>query len=356
MNALRIFAFSAVATLTIWVATAFGMGWSGLMAVVILTFLEIVFSFDNAIVNAKLLAFLPPFWQKLFLTVGIFIAVFVVRFALPVVIVSLTAGLGFFDTIELALSDPEKYSHELEKAMPAISAFGGMFLNMIAIGYFLDAAKKVHWIGAIEHRLAKLGRYDNVGIVVMLLITIVVVSTMSGDFRDRFIVLIAAVAGITLNMLLGIFDVSEEDGDEVPDAPPGAQSAVRLLVGGAAALMFLRLEVVDASFSFDGVIGAFALTSNVVVIMAGLGAGALWVRSLTVYFQRTGALLRFRYLEHGAHWAIGALGVIMLVKGAYHVEPPEWVIGPIGLLFILAALWSSISKRRHTKDREKVLA
>lgn len=355
MNALRIFAFSAVATLTIWVATAFGMGWTGLMAVVILTFLEIVFSFDNAIVNAKLLAFLPPFWQKLFLTVGIFIAVFVVRFALPVVIVSLTAGLGFFDTIELALNDPEKYSHELEKAMPAISAFGGMFLNMIAIGYFLDTAKKVHWIGAIEHRLAKLGRYDNVGIVVMLLITVAVVSTMPGDSQDKFIVLIAAVAGITLNMLLGIFDVSEED-DEAPEGSPEVQPVVRLLVGGAAALMFLRLEVVDASFSFDGVIGAFALTSNVIIIMAGLGAGALWVRSLTVYFQRTGALLRFRYLEHGAHWAIGALGVIMLVKGAYHVEPPEWVIGPIGLLFILAALWSSISKRRHTKDREKVLA
>ena len=120
-------------------------------------------------------------------------------------------------------------------------------------------------------------------------------------------------------------------------------------------MMFLRLEVVDASFSMDGVIGAFAMSNNVVLIMAGLGVGSLWVRSLTIYFQRSGALIQFRYLEHGAYWAIVALAGIMFAK-IYHLELPELVVGSIGLVVIGGALWSSISKRRKLRDAKKVSA
>ena len=82
--------------------------------------------------------------------------------------------------------------------------------------------------------------------------------------------------------------------------------------------------------------------------MAGLGAGALWVRSLTVYLTRTGTLTKYRYLEHGAHWAILALGVVMLVK-LYHVEPPEWFVGSIGIIFVATAVISSVIERQREK-------
>jgi hypothetical protein len=120
---------------------------------------------------------------------------------------------------------------------------------------------------------------------------------------------------------------------------------IKVLVGTAAAVMFLRLEILDASFSFDGVIGAFAISSSVLVIMAGLGAGALWVRSLTVHLVRSGTLAKYLYLEHGAHWAIGVLGAIMMLK-LYHVHLPEWIIGLTGLAFIIPAVWSSIRHRK----------
>jgi hypothetical protein len=110
----------------------------------------------------------------------------------------------------------------------------------------------------------------------------------------------------------------------------------------------LYLDVLDASFSLDGVIGAFAITNDVVLIMAGLGAGAFWVRSITVYLTRTGTLAKYRYLEHGAHWAILALGIIMLVK-LYHIEPPEWLVGSIGLIFVITAVVSSILEHRRAK-------
>ena len=84
------------------------------------------------------------------------------------------------------------------------------------------------------------------------------------------------------------------------------------LAGKAAFFMFLYLEVLDASFSFDGVIGAFAITNDIVLMALGLGIGAMYVRSLTVYLVRQGTLDDYVYLEHGAHYAIGALAVILL--------------------------------------------
>lgn len=407
MQTLRTFAFSAVATVAIWAAVAFGLGFTQLLIVVILTVLEITFSFDNAVVNAKLLGRMSPWWQRFFMTVGILVAVFLVRFALPVFIVSLTSGLNPMAVLDLAFQQPDVYAHELEKAAPAIDSFGGMFLLMIAMNFFLDAAKRVHWLHAIEHRLTFLGRYDNLGILALVLGVLAVATTVPESTGERLTILIAGVAGIALHIGLDVFgkivDGDEDEGPE-PDSvkwvdvwvPSGASmrkrhdawydptrsgyvaidpdffeedesveevqkafeqgtktrtqapAQIKVLVGTAAAVMFVRLEVLDASFSFDGVIGAFAISSAVLVIMAGLGAGALWVRSLTVYLVRQRTLEKFLYLEHGAHWAIGVLGGIMIVK-LYHVHLPEWVIGLTGIAFIIPAVWSSIKHRREAQ-------
>ena len=109
---------------------------------------------------------------------------------------------------------------------------------------------------------------------------------------------------------------------------------------------FIYLNVLDASFSFDGVIGAFALSNNMVIIALGLSIGAMFVRSLTLLLVQKGTLAQYRYLEHGAFWAILALAAIMLISARYEV--PETLTGVIGAALIAVSLWWSIRhKRRH---------
>lgn len=308
----------------------------------VLVLLEITFSFDNAVVNSRILTRLSPLWQTLFLTVGIFFAVFVVRFLLPILIVMLTTGLGGGAVIDLALNHPETYGHELEKAAPLIDAFGGTFLLMIGLYYFVDRQKDVHWLQTIESGLSKVGQIRFIKLITMLAVAIVMYMTVDQEVRQ--VVLISSLLGIALHVGLEAVSVFFEKRNH-----GNGGSKVKQQVGWAAFASFMYLQVLDASFSFDGVIGAFAITSSVLLIMAGLGAGALWVRSLTVYLVRTGTLAKYRYLEHGAHWAILALGLVMLAK-LYHIELPEYITGSLGLLFIVTAVLSSvIEKRRESK-------
>jgi hypothetical protein len=110
--------------------------------------------------------------------------------------------------------------------------------------------------------------------------------------------------------------------------------------------------VLDASFSFDGVIGAFAITNDVVIIMLGLAIGAMFVRSLTVFLVHKGTLDEFVYLEHGAHYAIGILALIMFASVEYEI--PEWFTGLSGVAFIAVSLWSSVRwRRRQEAERQR---
>lgn len=313
-------------------------GLAALWLFLVLAVLEVTFSFDNAVVNSRILARMSPFWQMLFLTVGIFIAVFVVRFVLPIVIVMLPTGLGFIEVIQLALNNPDQYSAELTKAGPLIEAFGGTFLLMIGVSYFLDHEKEAHWIKSLEKPLAKAGRFESVKVLTMLIIAAILYFTVDPALQTA--VIGASLLGIILHIALELF------GDIFAGNQEEKGGKLKQQVGLAAFASFMYLEVLDASFSFDGVIGAFAITSSVVLIVAGLGVGALWVRSMTVYLMRAGTLAKYRYLEHGAHWAILALGVVMLAK-LYHVELPEWMTGSLGLVFIATAIISSVLEKRR---------
>lgn len=333
---LRIFWISTLVTIMLGGFVFANVGGVGLWLFAILVLLEVTFSFDNAVINSKVLATMSPFWQKLFLTVGIFIAVFLVRFLLPIVIVMVAAGLDFSTVLQLALHNPDQYGKTLKEAAPMIDAFGGAFLIMIGISYFMDRHKDIHWLGAIERSLSHAGKFQNLKALVMLSAAMVLYATV--DDAYRITVLVASILGVMLHMGLELF--SEAYGSK--------QSDLKHKVGLAAFASFLYLEVLDASFSFDGVIGAFAITNNVILIIAGLGAGAIWVRSLTVYLLRTGTLAKYRYLEHGAHWAILALGLVMFIK-LYHIEPPEWMVGSLGLVFILTAVISSVIEKRTAR-------
>ena len=330
----------AVLTLLILSAVGIMSGGSALFICAVLVVLEVTFSFDNAVVNAKVLQHMSPFWQKLFLTVGIFIAVFVVRFLLPIFIVKLTAGLGFVEVANLAINDPARYGQELHAAGPMIEAFGGTFLIQIGLNYFFDNEKDSHWL-PFEAKLAAAGRFDNLAIAAGLTMALTLYFTSDPAIATK--VLVASLLGLLLHMGLEFFDSLFGDTDGLKNK-----------VGAAAFSSFLYLEVLDASFSFDGVIGAFAITTDVLIIAAGLTAGAIWVRSMTVHLVRAGTLGKFAYMENGAYWAIMALGALMIAK-LYHLEAPEWVTGSLGLVFIAASIFWSIRETKLNAKNEAAL-
>jgi hypothetical protein len=251
------------------------------------------------------------------------------------------SGLGFSAVVDLALNNPDQYGETLHQAAPMIDAFGGAFLIMIGISYFMDRHKDIHWLGAVERKLASAGKFENLRVFVMLGVAMVLYATVDKNYQT--VVLSASILGVLLHLGLELFG----------SAFASQQNETKKRVGMAAFASFLYLEVLDASFSFDGVIGAFAITNNVLLIIAGLGVGAIWVRSLTVYLLRTGTLGKYRYLEHGAHWAILALGITMFVK-LYHIEPPEWLTGSLGIVFIATAITSSVIERKRSTKAPSV--
>ncbi|MEU3710303.1 DUF475 domain-containing protein [Streptomyces catenulae] len=337
-------------------------GWQGLAIVGILSILEISLSFDNAVINAGILRKMNAFWQKIFLTFGILIAVFGMRLVFPVVIVAITAKLGPIEAVNLAINDKAHYQELVTAAHPAIAAFGGVFLLMIFLD-FLFEERDHKWLAWIEKPMARLGKLETLSVIVALVVLLVSAVTVATDVAHgggdkTATVLLSGVAGLITYLVVGgisgyfedKLEDDEDDDDEAEGAAPAKKGngAVMGLAGKAAFFMFLYLEVIDASFSFDGVIGAFAITNDIFEMALGLGIGAMYIRSLTVFLVRKGTLDDYVYLEHGAHYAIGALAVILLATIKYEI--PEVVTGLIGIVLIGLSFWSSVRKNRHETD------
>jgi hypothetical protein len=300
----------------------------------VLGVMEISLSFDNAVVNASVLKNWNKFWQSLFLTVGVLIAVFGMRLLFPLVIVAQAADLSLMQVWHLAIRDPVQYSSHLTSHHAEVAAFGGVFLLLVFLNFLLDDEKELHWLGHVEEKLGSLGKVGSVPVLVALFVILGSLSMV--EETKRLVVLTAGIWGIVtyvaVDVLSNLLEKEESDVDVGAIVKRGGVGA------------FLYLEVLDASFSFDGVIGAFAITNDVVAIMLGLAIGAMFVRSLTVYLVRKGTLDEYVFLEHGAHYAIGILAIIMLVSMKYHI--PDVFTGFIGVGFILASLLSSIRYRR----------
>ncbi|MFT4087960.1 MAG: DUF475 domain-containing protein, partial [Gordonia sp. (in: high G+C Gram-positive bacteria)] len=316
----RTFGASAAVTIAALVIAYFYAGWQGVALSAILGVLEVSLSFDNAIINASILARMSAFWQKMFLTVGVLIAVFGMRVAFPLVIVWATAGLNPAEALDLALHPPppgggESYEQILTDAHPQIAALGGMFLMMLFLS-FVFSHDRPTWL-RLEKALARVGKLDNAAVIVALIVLLSTVGFTPAD--ERLTVVVAGLIGMLMYLVLNSLTARFEESEAEPDAaaadrPAGPTPTVKV-VGKAAFFLFLYLEVLDASFSFDGVIGAFAITSDPILIALGLGfIGAMFVRSITIYLVRAGTLSEYRYLENGAHWAIGALATILLVS------------------------------------------
>ena len=318
----------------------------------VLGVMEVSLSFDNAVVNASVLRHWNEFWQKLFLTVGILVAVFGMRLLFPLVIVSVATGLGLVDVWTMATTTPDIYAQHLTNNHAQVAAFGGAFLLLVFLNFLFDDEKELHWLGWAEEKVNALGTES---LAVLITMGAVAACVAMGPAEQKYSVLASGIVGIAVyigvNWISGLLEENEpdlQDDEESDEAAAPAKSGngdliktvARGSIGG-----FLYLEVLDASFSFDGVIGAFAITNDVVIIMLGLAIGAMFVRSMTVFLVRKGTLDEFVYLEHGAHYAIGILALIMLASMKFHI--PEIFTGLIGVAFILASLWSSIRYKRR---------
>lgn len=305
-----------------------------LWIILVLSVLEVSLSFDNAVVNASVLKDMDRIWQRRFLTWGMLIAVFGMRIVFPLAIVALAAGLNPIEAVTLSLNDPERYEEIVSGAHVAIAGFGGAFLAMVGLSFFFDGEKDVHWIVSIEQRLTTFSNIKAVEIAVLLIVLYLVSRSLGTEEALTFILsgCLGLVTFIGVEAMGTLLEMREE-----MLAMQGA--VVRSGLGG-----FLYLNVLDASFSFDGVIGAFALSNNMVVIALGLSIGAMFVRSMTIMLVEKGTLAEYRYLEHGAFWAIITLGMIMLLSARYHI--PETITGLIGAVLIAASLWWSIRHKR----------
>ncbi|ACZ23289.1 uncharacterized conserved protein [Sanguibacter keddieii DSM 10542] len=379
---LRTFGWSFVITALALVTALLYGGPEALVLCLILAVLEVSLSFDNAVVNAKVLERMSEAWQKIFLTVGVLIAVFGMRLVFPLLVVSVTAGLGPVEAVRLAMAkgdvhEPGSYGYILAEAHPQIAAFGGLFLLMLFLD-FVFSEREITWLSWIERPLARAGKLANLSVVVAA-IALVLASELLAE--DSHTVLLAGVLGmityLAVNGLGSLFEDSHVLDDDAtadgvqeqepvaraaaaggadvstdPRAPitsaarPTGPTGLAKATGKAGFFLFLYLEVLDASFSFDGVIGAFAITADPIIIALGLGfIGAMFVRSITIFLVRKGTLAEYVYLEHGAHWAIGALATILLLSIHWHIN--EVVTGLIGVVFIGAAFWSSVRHRRR---------
>lgn len=301
----------------------------GVFIALVLGVLEVSLSFDNAVVNASVLKRMDERWQWYFLTWGILVAVFGMRLLFPIVIVSAATGIGFFGVTEMALNDTAAYAQHLSESHTQIASFGGMFLLMVFFSFMLDAEKEVHWRD-IEEKLASWGKLESIGIILALSLLLLMQGWLPEEVRLE--ALVSGVFGVVLYVIVDSLAALFEDEEEGKAASNGVKRA--------GIMSFLYLEVLDASFSFDGVIGAFAITQDIVIIMLGLAVGAMFVRSLTIYLVRKGTLDEYIYLEHGAHYAIGVLAFIMLVSIRVHV--PEVITGLSGAALIAFSVYSSI--------------
>jgi len=318
-----------------------GSGLACVFIALVLSILEVSLSFDNAVVNAMKLEKMSHAWRHRFLTWGILIAVFGMRFLFPILVVSIFAKLSMFEVTNIALNNVDKYAYYLHQTHAPIVTFGGLFLLMLFLNYFFDHEKEIHWIKRIEVPLSHLDHIRGIEIVISLFAVLITQNFV--PVEQKLHVTIAGICGILTYLLIDGFTHYLEKHEQMRLAKC-ASDAIKC--GGL--MSFIYLELIDASFSLDGVLGAFALSKDIIIITIGLAIGAMFVRSLTIMLVEKKTLAQFRYLESGAHWAIGALAILMLVSTVKEV--PEVITGLIGLGFILSAFVSSILYNKKMKN------
>lgn len=283
-------------------------GISGFFTVILLGILEISLSFDNAVINASVLKTMSKKWQQRFLTWGILIAVFGMRLVFPIIIVAIASNKSMLNVLNISIYSPEIYHQLLTDCNKVISSFGAAFLLMVFLSFLFKSDKEVFWFKFEKYTSGKSLLW---GIFFFLPLLYLNVSWLA--------VIIGVATYLVIKNISSKFQTNQ--------------------ISLAGFSSFVYLEILDASFSLDGVVGAFAISKNIFLIMLGLGIGSVFIRSLTIKLAQNKTLEQFKYLEHGAHYGICSLSVIMFLSNNWHIS--EIVTGLTGVFFIILSIWYS---------------
>lgn len=344
---MRYFRNSSIFTIIALIACFFIGGWKAVLIGLTLSVLEVSLSFDNAVVNASVLSNMSEVWRRRFLTWGILIAVFGARLIIPILIVSITSGITPLAVFNAAFFDTETYAHMIENIHIYVSGFGSAFLGMVFLKFFFDENKERHWIPFIEKYMQKLGAIESIQALIMLLGTLLFSSLLTGDAKLEYIM--SSVWGVIIYLVIdGLTFLIQPKEETSTAAPVTDQASAAKAVAKAGLISFLYLEVLDLSFSLDGVIGAFAITQDILIILLGLTIGAFFVRSFTIFMVDKKTLHTLMYLEHGAFWSVGILALAMLLKTLYHL--PELLIVGVTVAVLIISIWHSYAI--HKKEEQ----
>jgi uncharacterized protein len=283
---------------------------------------EVVNSIDNAIVNAHVLKTMSILWRKRFLFIGILTSVFLVRFLLPLFIVWVSVpNISLPDLFSSFAGGNDIAAKAVEAQTPIILTFGGIFLLFLYL----------HWLFLEKKEPLFIERYLKAkhGVWFFGLAAVILVLIMYLARANSLMMLAAAIGSATFFILYGLKETAESTEQKL-----GLNQSANM--GDFS--KFIYLEVLDATFSFDGVIGAFAFTINLLLILFGIGIGAIVVRQLTV--KGIDQVAKYKYLKNGAMTSIGFLGLFMLIE-AFGVEMPSFVPIVATLLLVGVAFWMS---------------
>lgn len=292
---------------------------------------EVISSIDNAIVNAHVLKTMPEKFRKIFLVWGLFIAVFVVRGVLPFLIIWIAnPSLGLAEVWHAAFSGNGEIGGYLEESRPLLLLGGGIYLFMVFMSWlFLEEKKYAFFVEHFIHRQSMWFYFLS-----SLFFTAVIYFSV----KTNAMLALAASIGMTAFFLTDGFKRNAEAKEDelMHNSSISAWSKI------------LYLEVLDASFSIDGVIGAFAFTLSVPLILIGNGIGALVVREVTI--RGIDTISKYAYLKNGAMYSIGILGSLMIFE-SFGKHFPFW-FAPLNTVVILCVfLWLSYKEIKLAKQQ-----
>lgn len=305
---------------------------SFLVIIIGLCLFEIISSIDNAVINANILKTMPVKYRKIFLLWGLLFAVFIVRGVLPFIIVWIAnPNLSVFQIITATFSGSQEIKWYLEQSKPLLLLGGGIYLFFVFLSWlFLEEKKYSFFVEGFLHRQ---------GAWFYAFASIITTFVVYFSLQRNPILALAATIGVSAFFITdGFKKNAEEKEKQLMNPAMGAWSKI------------LYLEVLDASFSIDGVIGAFAFTVSVPLIILGNGLGALVVREFTI--RGIDLITKFQYLKNGAMYAIGILGAIMILESFGH-EFPFWM-APLNMIVLLGIfLYLSVRANKQTKKQAR---
>jgi uncharacterized protein len=282
---------------------------------------EVVSSVDNAIVNAHVLKTMNAKWRKIFLFWGIIFAVFIIRGLVPLIVVWLSVPeLGFMGVFHAAFSGSPDFAHKVEENKGIILLGAGVFMALLYLHWLFLEKKDPYFV---PDKLVK----PSHGVWFFACAALILVSLLYLARGSWHLMLSAAIGNAVFFILYGF----REQAAKQEEALQGNNN-----LSNFSKLMYL--EVLDASFSFDGVFGAFAFTTAIPLILIGNGIGALVVRQLTV--MGIEKVLQYKWLKNGAMSSIGVLGLIMVLE-SFGISIPEYLPTLITLSLVGLTFWAS---------------